>query len=333
MRTEKELLLASKQFIGDSKSRSWYEIIITLVLIGGLLAACFIQQIPFFARLGGSIVCGLLYVRLFVIYHDYRHRAILNNSLPANILMKAIGVYLLAPETIWMRSHEHHHNNNSKLTMSGIGSYPTITKTRFLSLTKAQRRLYLINRHPLTIIFGYFTLFIYWLNLKSFIQSPAKHVDSFLALVLHVAVGAVIWYFFGFMVYALSWFLPIFIMSGLGSYLFYCQHNFPDAKFRENHDWTYANAALSSTSYMVMSPVMSWFTANIGYHHVHHINSRIPFYRLKEAMNSMPELDSVKTTSWNIVDVWKCFRLKLWDEEADRMITLRQMRRMSKAAA
>lgn len=326
MRTEKELLLASKQFIGDNKARSWFEILITIGLIALLLTLCFFSQVPVLVRLAASVVCGLLYVRLFVIYHDYRHRAILLNSRPANLLMKLVGLYVLAPETIWMRSHEHHHNNNSKLTMSGIGSYPTITKTRFLTLTKGQRRLYLINRHPLTIIFGYFTLFIYWLNLKSFVQSPQKHIDSLLALLIHAGVGAVIWYFFGFGIYVLAWFLPIFIMSGLGSYLFYCQHNFPEAKFKENHDWTYANAALSSTSYMVMSPVMRWFTANIGYHHVHHINSRIPFYRLREAMNSMPELKDVKTTSWNPFEVWRCFRLKLWDEEAEKMITLREVR-------
>ena len=141
-----------------------------------------------------------------------------------------------------------------------------------------------------------------------------------------MSVSAVIWYFYGFTVFLLTWFLPFFIMSGLGSYLFYCQHNFPGAKFKENHDWSYANAALSSTSYMVMDPVMQWFTANIGYHHVHHINSRIPFYRLKEAMRNMPELKDVQTTSWNIVEVWRCFRLKLWDEEKNKMITLSQLR-------
>lgn len=326
-RNEKELLAASKQFIGENRAKSWFEFLITIVLIAGLLTLCFFTEVPLAARLAASVVCGLLYVRLFVIYHDYRHRAILLNSPAASFLMKLVGVYVLAPEQIWVRSHEHHHNNNSKLTMSGIGSYPTISKTRYQTLTKTQRRLYLINRHPLTIIMGYFTLFIYWLNLKSFIQSPRKHMDSLAALVFHVAVAAVIWYFFGFMTYVLTWFLPIFIMAGLGSYLFYCQHNFPDAKFKENPDWTYAGAALSSTSYMVMSPVMQWFTANIGFHHVHHINSRIPFYRLQEAMNSMPELSDVKTTSWNPIDVYKCFRLKLWDEESERMITLQEARR------
>ncbi|MBL7846323.1 MAG: fatty acid desaturase [Cyclobacteriaceae bacterium] len=326
MRTEKEIIAASKEFIGENKAKSWFEFLITVVLISSLLTLCFFQEVPFLARLAASITCGLLYVRLFVIYHDYRHRSILLGSTVASLLMKLVGLYVLAPEQIWTRSHEHHHNNNSKLTMSGIGSYPTVSKSRFLKLTKAQRQLYLINRHPLTIIFGYFTLFIYWLNLKSFLESPRKHIDSLAAIVLHVAVAAVIWYFFGFVTYVLTWFLPIFIMSGMGAYLFYCQHNFPGAKFRENHDWSYTNAALSSTSYMVMSPVMHWFTANIGYHHVHHINSRIPFYRLKEAMKSMPELSTVVTTSWNPIDIWRCFRLKVWDDETEQMITLRQLK-------
>lgn len=312
--------------MGENRARSWYEFLITVVLIAGLLTVCFQTRLPLAIRLAASAVTGLLYVRLFVIYHDFRHRAILLNSPVASFLMGIVGWYVLAPEQIWTRSHEHHHNNNSKLTISGIGSYPTVSKERFLKLTRSQRTLYLVNRHPLTIILGYFTLFIYWLNLKSFIESPRRHVDSFLALVFHVGMAAGLWYFLGFETYFLTWFLPIFIMAGMGAYLFYCQHNFPGAKFRENHDWTYANAALSSTSYMVMSPVMHWFTGNIGYHHVHHINSRIPFYRLKEAMESMPELNNVSTTSWNPLDVWRCFRLKIWDEASDRMITLGELK-------
>jgi omega-6 fatty acid desaturase (delta-12 desaturase) len=331
VRSEKDILVASKAFVGENKTRSWYEFLITIALISALLTVCFYSQAPLVVRGAASVVCGLLYVRLFVIYHDFRHRAILLDSPFAEILMKVVGLYVLAPEKIWTRSHEHHHNNNSKLTISGIGSYPTVSKDRYLGLTKTQRRLYLINRHPFTIIFGYFTLFIYWLNLKSFIESPRKHVDSLIALVLHAGVAAVIWYNFGLVTYLLTWFIPIFIMSGMGAYLFYCQHNFPSASFRENHDWTYTNAALSSTSYMVMSPVMHWFTANIGYHHVHHINSRIPFYRLREAMKSMPELNGVSTTSWNPAEILRCFRLKMWDDKTGRMITLKEMKRTASA--
>jgi omega-6 fatty acid desaturase (delta-12 desaturase) len=111
----------------------------------------------------------------------------------------------------------------------------------------------------------------------------------------------------------------------MGSYLFYCQHNFPGAQFRENQDWKYDYAALASTSFMVMPPVMQWLTGNIGYHHVHHLNSRIPFYRLPEAMEKMPELQNVVTTSWNPVNMWRCFQLKLWDAEKGKMIRLNQL--------
>ena len=325
MRTGKELLQASKEFTRESRSRSWSEILITLLLTAIALAVTVAGIIPLPVRIVGSIICGFLYVRLFVIYHDYQHRAILQGSVPARLLMNAIGIFLLAPQTIWLRSHEHHHNNNSKLTIAGIGSYPTISKSRFLSLTNKERRIYLINRHPLTVLFGYFTLFIYWLNMKSFIQSPSRHIDSLAALLFHGGAGFAVWYFLGAGTFFLAWFVPFLLAFGMGSYLFYCQHNFPGAKFKENHDWTYVNAALSSTSFMKMNAVMRWFTGNIGYHHVHHVNSRIPFYRLKEAKDHMPELNGVTTTSWNLLEVIRCFRLKLWDPEKEKMITLSQL--------
>jgi acyl-lipid omega-6 desaturase (Delta-12 desaturase) len=290
-----------------------------------LLVFAALPGIPLPIRLASGACCGLFYVRIFVIYHDYQHRAILQNSLPANLIMKAIGIYLLAPETIWKRSHEHHHNNNSKLTIAGIGSYPTICKARYLKLNKNEKRLYLINRHPLTVIFGYFTLFIYWLNVKSFFQSPSKHIDSCIALVFHSAASFAIYYFFGATVLLAGWLFPFFLAFGIGSYLFYCQHNFPGAQFRENHDWKYDHAAMASTSRMEMNPIMQWFTADIGYHHVHHLNSRIPFYRLKEAERNMPELKDVLTTSWHPAEMLRCFNLKLWDAERGKMIPLSEL--------
>jgi omega-6 fatty acid desaturase (delta-12 desaturase) len=322
---EKQLIAASKAFASEVRSRSWWEFLVTLFLLLTLITSLLLPT-PLPIKIFASFILGLTYVRMFVIYHDFRHRAILQKSWIANALMNFVGVYLLAPEQIWNRSHEHHHNNNSKLTLSGIGSYPTISKTKFLSLTKGQQLLYLVNRHPLTIICGYFTLFIFWLNLKSFIQSPKKHFDSLVALVFHISVATVIWSYFGWATFVLAWFAPFFIMAAVGSYLFYCQHNFPGACFKENKEWSYVSAALASTSFLQLSPVMHWFTANIGYHHVHHLNSRIPFYRLKEAMASIPELNQVSTTSFHPMEVIRCLQLKLWDEEREEMITLNQLR-------
>jgi len=300
-----------------------------MLAVGFFLSAIAAPYVIF--QILAGFACGLMYVRLFVIYHDFQHRAILQNSLAARLIMRAIGIYLLAPETIWNRSHEHHHNNNSKLTIAGIGSYPTISKNRYLSLDRNEQRLYLISRHPLTVLFAYVTLFIYWLNLKSFVQSPSKHLDSLFALLFHAGVGTAFVYYFGLTTFLVGWILPFFLSFAIGSYLFYCQHNFAGAKFRENNDWCYVNAAVASTSYMKMNPLMQWITGNIGYHHVHHINSRIPFYRLKEAKNSIPELDFAPTTSWHPLEVMRCFRVKLWDSENGKMITMSQLNKCREA--
>ncbi|HEY8936660.1 MAG TPA: fatty acid desaturase, partial [Cyclobacteriaceae bacterium] len=274
MRSGKELILASKMYSCECRAKSWTETIITLVLLIVFFSVTLLP-IPLFFRLIGSVGCALLYVRMFVIYHDYQHNAILQNSTIATLLMQGFGIYILAPQNIWKRSHDHHHNHNSKLTITGIGSYPTICKKRYLQLSKKQQQMYLINRHPLTVLLGYFTLFIYWLNVKSFVESPKKHLDSLFALFFHFAIGTAIFYYFGGLTFFVSWFLPFLIAFGMGSYLFYCQHNFPDAQFRENQDWAYDNAALTSSSFMVMNPILQWLTGNIGYHHVHHLNSRI----------------------------------------------------------
>ena len=324
MRSSKELIHATKQFAVENRIRSWSETILTIFLVG---IALFISVLSthLIVKIIASIICGFLYVRMFVIYHDFQHHAILQKSKLAEVIMVLFGIYILAPQNIWKRSHDHHHNNNSKLTLSGIGSYPTICTQRFCKLSKNEQRLYLLNRHPLTIIFGYFTLFIYWLNIKSFFQSPGKHLDSLVAIVFHVSVGAIIFYYFGWQGFILTWFFPFFLAFAIGSYLFYSQHNFPSAQFRENQDWTYDDAALSSTSFMKMHPVMNWLTGDIGYHHVHHMNSRIPFYRLKETMMAIPELQKVNTTSWSPFEIWKCFELKLWDAEKMKMIKLSEL--------
>jgi omega-6 fatty acid desaturase (delta-12 desaturase) len=112
----------------------------------------------------------------------------------------------------------------------------------------------------------------------------------------------------------------------MGAYLFYAQHNFPGVTFSDNKEWAYEKAALESSSYMVMNPVMAWLTGNIGYHHIHHLNSKIPFYRLPEVMAQIKELQSCKRTSLNIKEVIACLRLKIWDQDKNKMVGLRDIR-------
>jgi omega-6 fatty acid desaturase (delta-12 desaturase) len=321
LRKGKELILATKAFAKEDRNKSWWHLLSTLFLLLSFLTGAFMA--PWF---GVKIVSGFLLalttIRFFIIYHDYLHHAILQKSKLANVIMTIFGIYILAPKSIWKRSHDYHHNNNSKLFSASIGSYPIATRKKFDNMTKTERRIYLIIRHPLTIAMGYFTMFIYGMCLSSLLSSPKRHLDSLLALVLHVAYITLTIVFFGWQTWFAAILLPFLIAQALGAYLFYAQHNFPGVFFHANEDWAYETAALKSSSYMKTNAFWAWVTGNIGYHHIHHLNSRIPFYRLPEAMDALPELQAAKITTLKPADIAACLRLKIWDVEKQQMVGL-----------
>jgi omega-6 fatty acid desaturase (delta-12 desaturase) len=323
MREGKELILATKPYAHEIRSKSWFYLFTTLGLL--LLALTGTIVLPYFLlRLACSIAAGLIIVRMFVIYHDHQHHTILQNSKLADAIMTIFGIYIMAPTSIWKRSHDYHHKNNSKLFSASIGSYPIATRQKFESMSRREKRTYLFTRHPLTILGGYLSMFMIGMSLQSFLSSPRKHLDSLLSLVLHIAGSVAVFYFLGWDTWLLFILLPFTISCCMGAYLFYAQHNFPGVTFKDNQDWCYHDAAMLSSSFLVMSPFMNWVTANIGYHHIHHLNARIPFYRLPQAMAEVPELQIAKTTTLRIKDIIACLRLKVWDPKQQKMISLRE---------
>lgn len=318
-RTGKELLLATRQYAVDSTLTSWWHVLSTAVLLAAALAGT-LAHFHWAARLVCSVASGLLMVRMFVIYHDQQHHAILPRSRVAELLMRIFGLLILSPSSIWRSSHNHHHNHNSKLRGAHIGSFPIMTREQFGKISGGKRFKYLFMRHPLTILFGYVFIFLFGMCVYPFFNHPSKHYDSLLALVLHMTLGTWVALFLGAQALLLTILVPFFIASAMGSYLFYAQHNFPAVRFSDHAGWTYEKAALTSSSFMKMNGFMAWVTANIGYHHVHHLNARIPFYRLPEVMKALPELQAASTTSLHPAEIWRCLRLKVWDVAAQRML-------------
>lgn len=325
MRTGKILILATKEFAKENKAKSWWYLLSSVFLLIALQLGSFYAN-NLIAKIIFSIFTSLMIVRLFMIYHDHQHKAILSKSKAANVIMYLYGLYILAPSSIWKRSHDHHHKHNSKLFSASIGSYPIMTKQKFLNSSKAERFGYLAVRHPLNILFGYFSVFMYGMCVNSFLSSPKKHYDSLIAILLHITVCILLFLYGGLTAMMLTWIIPFSITCAIGAYLFYAQHNFPGVAFKNNIEWSYDHAALESSSYMKMGPIMNWFTGNIGYHHIHHINAHIPFYRLPEAMEKIPELRDVKSTSWHPRDIIECLKLKVWDSETKQMLGLRELR-------
>lgn len=328
MRTGPELISATKEFARDSTVRSWWCVLSTTFLLMLAIAGT-LGSIALWARIGCSVLAGLLMLRLFVIYHDQQHHAILPQSRLAELLMGIFGIYALSASSIWRSSHNHHHKHNSRLMGSHIGSFPIMTRTHFLKCSPGERFAYLFARHPVTILFGYVFMFLYGMCLKPFLNNRRKHADCLVALVIHVAIGVALVVFFGWQTLLLAQTIPHFVLYAIGTYLFYAQHNFPGVSFEQKGGWTYEKAALESSSHMKTNRVLAWFTANIGCHHVHHLNARIPFYRLPEVIREIPELQQAKTTSLNPLEIFRCLRLKVWDVEAQRMISLPELKRES----
>jgi omega-6 fatty acid desaturase (delta-12 desaturase) len=324
MRNGKELLIASREFAQEVRWRSWWYLGSTTVL--WLLAMALTVWLPWYLCLPLSVVIGLLAVRMFVIYHDYMHGAILRRSLGARILLTAFGYVSLNPPKNWRHSHDDHHRNNCKTFGAALGSFPIMTVEQYAAASTAQRIGYRISRHPLTIALGYFTSFLWSMTLCPMLRNPVQSYQSILSIAAHGAVyvgfALISWKLLCF-----AWILPLLIAGALGSYLFYAQHNFPGIERAPRpKQWDYVHAALRSSSFMRMSKLMHWFTGNIGYHHVHHLNHKIPFYRLPEAMAKIGELRSPTTTSLHPVDIFRCLRLKLWDSTNERLLTYKQAR-------
>jgi acyl-lipid omega-6 desaturase (Delta-12 desaturase) len=319
-----ELIMATKPFAHDNTLKSWWCILSTLFLLLTAVGGALWHFHPVI-RAVSSVFTGLLILRFFVIYHDQQHHAILPRSRLAEGLMWVFGVLALSPSSIWRSSHNHHHNHNSKLRGSQIGSYPIMTKEQFMKTPPGKRRAYLFVRHPLTILFGYVFMFLFGMCLNPFFNYPRRHLDCLIALIVHLVIGGVLLWFGGWMALVFVQTIPHFIASAIGSYLFYAQHNFPQVSFNDNAGWTFEKAAMESSSYMRTGPIMAYFTANIGYHHIHHLNHRIPFYRLPETLRAIPELRCPKTTSLHPADIIRCLRLKVWDVEAQRMVGVRNL--------
>ena len=319
MKVPDTLYFRTKAYAKDHSWKSWWCILSTAFLVvAATVGALPVWPLP--ARIICSLLAALLSVRMFVIYHDQQHHAILPRSGMAEFIMRMVGLWALSPSSIWRSSHDHHHAHNSRLRGSNIGSFPIMTREQFQNSSTGDRFKYLFMRHPLIIMLGYLSVFVVGMNINPFITSPRKHYDCLLAMLLHVALLAGTVIYFGWLSLVLAVLVPRFVASAMGAYLFYAQHNFPGVSFKTKDGWTYEKAALESSSYLKTSRVMAWFTGNIGYHHIHHLNHRIPFYRLPELYRDFPELRKVKTTSLHPLEIWRCLRLKVWCVETQRMV-------------
>jgi omega-6 fatty acid desaturase (delta-12 desaturase) len=311
-------------------ARSVAEIAVTALPLVALWAAMWgVSHISYWLSLALAAPAAGFLVRLFMIQHDCGHGAFFRNRDVNDWVGRVIGVVTLTPYDYWKRTHATHHATSGNLDRRGMGDIDTLTVREYLAASWRRRLGYRIYRHPL-VMFGVGPAYLFLLQQraplglmrgagwKPWISTMATNAAIALAAVLLMALIGVGPF--------LAIHLPIVILAAsIGVWLFYVQHQFDRTTWAHDGDWSHADAALHGSSHYDLPVVLRWFSANIGVHHVHHLSSRIPFYRLREVLKKHPELVNVgRLTLWQSLG---CVNFALWDEDAGKLISFRELRR------
>jgi omega-6 fatty acid desaturase (delta-12 desaturase) len=260
-------------------------------------------------------------VRLFMIQHDCGHGSFFRRRRANDWLGRVIGVLTLTPYGYWRRTHAMHHATSGHLDRRGTGDVDTLTVREYQSLPAWRRARYRLKRHPLVLLgLGPFYLFVLSHRLPLHLMRAGR--DPWVSVMsTNLAIAAVIGVLVA-LVGVRDFLLvqaPITLLaSSAGVWLFYVQHQFEHTYWERKPDWNLHDGALQGSSHYDLPPVLRWFTANIGIHHVHHLASRIPCYRLAEALHEHPELRSVSRLT--LTESFRCLRLALWDEDQRRLV-------------
>ncbi len=266
-------------------------------------------------------------VRLFMIQHDCGHGTFFAHRQANDWIGRLIGALTLTPYDFWRRAHAIHHATAGNLDRRGIGDVDTLTVHEYLARSRWGRLKYRLYRHPV-VMFGIGPTYLFLLQhrlpvgfMRNGWQPWASTMLTNLAVALIVATLTLL---IGIKAF-LTVHVPIMALAATaGVWLFYVQHQFENTVWDRNGKWCLHDAALHGSSHYDLPAFLRWFTANIGVHHVHHLCSRIPCYRLPRVLRDHPELRDVGRVT--LLDSFRCVRLVLWDEAQRRLVSFRDVR-------
>lgn len=282
-----------------------------------------------------AVLAGALLVRVFIIFHDCGHGSFFASPKANAVMGFFTGMLTLTPFYHWRWEHALHHATTGDLDRRGVGDIWTMTVQEYIESSRWKRFAYKLARNPF-ILFVMAPLYVFLIQQRV----PKSKADlreknsvwymnsAIIGMVL--VMGSV----FGFVPYLIIQLIVTAVAGSMGVWLFYIQHQFEDAYWENHEEWDYTAAALQGSSYYKLPRVLQWFSGNIGYHHIHHLSSRIPNYNLERCHNSHPVFQLVKPITIRLS--LKSLLLRLWDEQHQKLVgyrRMREIRRQQKASA
>jgi acyl-lipid omega-6 desaturase (Delta-12 desaturase) len=312
-----------------STTRGVFELAVTFLPFIAVWAAMLLATVHgrFWLSLVLTPLAAGLLVRLFMIQHDCGHGSFFPSKLANDWVGRAISVLTMTPYDHWRRSHAIHHATSGNLDRRGIGDIDTLTVREYYALNWRDRLRYRLYRHPL-VMFGLGPGYLFLLENRlpfGFMRKGAMPWLSTMTTNAGIALaGGLLILFVGLLPFVIVH-LPIILFAATtGVWLFYVQHQFQTTTWDGTAEWSVHEAALHGSSHYDLPEPLRWFSANIGMHHVHHLSSGIPYYRLPDVLRNHPELHEVgRLTLWRSLS---CIHLALWDEEKRRLVSFRQAR-------
>ena len=324
----KTLFLALGRYREPNQSRALFELGVTALSLALLWILMWLSlDVGYWLTLLLAVPAAGFLVRLFMIQHDCGHGAFFRRRAVNDWVGRVLGVFTMTPYDYWKRNHAVHHATSGNLDRRGIGDIETLTVEEYRARSLLGRIFYRIYRNGF-VIFGIGAAYLFLLQHRLPLHQMRIGWRSWVSPMatnggIALAVAALIW-LVGTGPFLLVHLPIILLAASMGVWLFYVQHQFKDVQWTRDDRWVHQDAALSGSSYYDLPGVLRWFTANIGIHHVHHLNCRIPYYQLQQVLNDHPELKKVGRLTF--LESLRGVRLALWCESRRKLISFADLR-------
>ncbi len=303
-----------------SITKSTWQLVNTLIPYIGLVGLMFWSlQWSYLITLLLALPAAALAVRLFIISHDCGHRSFFASKGMNNFWGALTSMLVWTPYTYWRHEHARHHAGSGNLDRRGTGDIWTLTVSEYQALSRFHRMRYRLYRNP-WFLFGVAPLYTFTVGYRFWARGSGKpeRISVLRTNLVLVAVMALAHWTIGLKVFLLVQLPIVAIAASAGVWLFYIQHQFENVYWEKTDRWDFFRQAMAGSSFYNLPRWLAWCTANIGYHHVHHLSPGIPNYRLADCHRENPLFQEVNRIT--LATSLKSLSFRLWDEASRSMV-------------